>query len=107
MGVATVCPRSSDPFYIITYYMKWVTTSWTDMLDIYRYIFQESWIWVFRLNPDPGRFHVHLPITLNAIQMYSIKLDFTEFWPAAARSHSGRSHCWCRRPRGSQCCRGS
>ena len=25
----TVCPRSSDPFYIVTYYVKWVTTSWT------------------------------------------------------------------------------
>ena len=26
----TVCPRSNDPFYIVTYYIKWVTTSWTD-----------------------------------------------------------------------------
>ena len=26
----TVWPRSSDPFYIGTYFMKWVTTSWTD-----------------------------------------------------------------------------
>ena len=25
----TVCPRSSDPFYIVTYYLIWVTTSWT------------------------------------------------------------------------------
>ena len=25
----TVCPGSSDPFYIITYYIKWVTISWT------------------------------------------------------------------------------
>ena len=25
----TVCPRSSDPFYIVSYDMKWVTTSWT------------------------------------------------------------------------------
>ena len=25
----TMCPRSSDPFYIVTYYMKRVTTSWT------------------------------------------------------------------------------
>ena len=24
----TVCPRSSDPFYIVTYYIKWVTASW-------------------------------------------------------------------------------
>ena len=25
----TVCPRSSDPFYIVSYYIKCVTTSWT------------------------------------------------------------------------------
>ena len=25
----TVCPGSSDPFYIVSYYMKWVITSWT------------------------------------------------------------------------------
>ena len=28
--VNTVCPRSSDPFYILTFYIKLVTTSWTD-----------------------------------------------------------------------------
>ena len=28
-GSYTVCPGSSDPFYIVTYYIKWVTTSWT------------------------------------------------------------------------------
>ena len=26
----TVCPRSSDPFYIVISYIKWVTTYWTD-----------------------------------------------------------------------------
>ena len=26
----TVCQGSSDPFYEVTYYIKWVTTSWTD-----------------------------------------------------------------------------
>ena len=25
----TVCPVISDPFYIVSYYVKWVTTSWT------------------------------------------------------------------------------
>ena len=24
-----MCPRSSDPFYIVSDYIKWVTTSWT------------------------------------------------------------------------------
>ena len=28
--ICAVCPRISDPFYIVTYYLKWVTTSWTD-----------------------------------------------------------------------------
>ena len=27
--IVTASPRSSDPFYIVTYYIKWVTTSWT------------------------------------------------------------------------------
>ena len=25
----TLCPKSSNPFYIVTYGIKWVTTSWT------------------------------------------------------------------------------
>ena len=25
----TVCTTSNDPFYVVTYYKKWVTTSWT------------------------------------------------------------------------------
>ena len=27
--VYTICPGSSDPFYIVSYYIRWVTTSWT------------------------------------------------------------------------------
>ena len=30
---STVFPRSSEPFYIVTYYMKCVTTSWTNSMD--------------------------------------------------------------------------
>ena len=29
MFPCTICPRSSDPFYKVSYYIKWVTTSWT------------------------------------------------------------------------------
>ena len=29
----TVCPRSSDQFYIVTYYLKWVNTSWTHSMS--------------------------------------------------------------------------
>ena len=32
----TICPRSSAPFYIVTYNIKWATTSWTDgILTLY------------------------------------------------------------------------
>ena len=27
--ITTICPGSSYPFYIVTYDIKWVTTSWT------------------------------------------------------------------------------
>ena len=30
MSIYTVCPRSSDPSYLVTYYIKCVTTSWSD-----------------------------------------------------------------------------
>ena len=25
----SVCPRNSDPFYIVSHNIKWVTTAWT------------------------------------------------------------------------------
>ena len=28
-NITTVCPGSSDPFYIVSYYIRYVTTSWT------------------------------------------------------------------------------
>ena len=28
----TICPRSSNPFYLVTYNVKWVTTSWTNSI---------------------------------------------------------------------------
>ena len=31
----TVCPRSIYPYYIVTYYMKWVTFSWTHSIDLF------------------------------------------------------------------------
>ena len=30
--LTTMCPGSSDPFYIVSYYIKWVTTSWTHVI---------------------------------------------------------------------------
>ena len=32
-STVTVCPRSSDPFYIVSDYIKLVTTFWTDSVS--------------------------------------------------------------------------
>jgi len=45
-GKHTVCPRSSDPFYIVTNNIKRVTASWTDsMANLHntRCRFAEKW----------------------------------------------------------------
>ena len=31
----TVCPKGSDPFYVVSYYIEWVTTSWTYSMIFY------------------------------------------------------------------------
>ena len=43
----TVCPGISDPFYIVTYYIKWVTTSLTHSNSEYEYsvIFVEAFVY--------------------------------------------------------------
>ena len=33
----TICSRSSDPFYIVTQYIEWVTTSWTHSIAYKQY----------------------------------------------------------------------
>ena len=37
----TVCPRSSGPFYGVTYFIKWVPTSWT-----YSKYSMSLWVWL-------------------------------------------------------------
>ena len=29
----TICPKSSDPFYIVTYYLNWVKTFWNKVFE--------------------------------------------------------------------------
>ena len=38
LKMCTICPGSSDPFYIVSYCIKFVTTSWTQSnIDIDKY----------------------------------------------------------------------
>ena len=29
LDLFTICPRSSDPYYIVAYYIRWVNATWT------------------------------------------------------------------------------
>ena len=45
MQIYTICPRISDPFYGVTYYKKWITTSWTDSKkNIHRFLISVRYI---------------------------------------------------------------
>ena len=44
----TVCPRSSDPFYLVNYYnIKLVTTSWTKKLVEFVTFKAETYFYIF------------------------------------------------------------
>ena len=40
--LSTVCPISSDPFYKISYYIKWVTTSWTHSMSFLAFVVSKT-----------------------------------------------------------------
>ena len=45
--ISIVCPGSSDPFYIVTYYIKWGNTSWTHILY--------DWKWELEFFPPQNK----------------------------------------------------
>ena len=78
----TVCPGSSYPFYIVSYYIKWVTTSWAHSTNNKLWILQKkvklSWHhkihtimiknythnmikYITQVNPFPGTLETWLP----------------------------------------------
>ena len=53
--IATVCPGSSDPFYIVTYYIKWITTSWTYSIILTQSLIYDPLYWYQRVKLNPLR----------------------------------------------------
>ena len=54
-----MCPGSSDPFYVATYYIKWVTTSWTysifNLFDLYTLQLTEFRLHLIDTSGEQGR----------------------------------------------------
>ena len=73
----TVCPRTSDPFDILSYYIKWVITSWTYSTCLCYIItvdFQGSLlICMFVYFSNPALTHVRPP-ALSPVQLFTFIL---------------------------------
>ena len=92
-----VCPRSSDPFYVVTYYTEWVTTSWT--YSMYRNTgFSEIDIKLFATALDLNKClkQIKLPISHNTWAPI--------FWVTIKYKYHGRGHGSCIRWFGYQLC---
>ena len=85
--LSTVCTRSSYPFRIVSYYIRWVTTSWTQSIFSILHLLPVYRIWVFwspvlsEISIFPNfeqcirsRIEFSLPISL-ALDMIRIQLE--------------------------------
>ena len=83
----TVCPRSSDPFYIVTYYIKWVTTSWTDGMIFFSVVFDKAGSRFESLKWNGSVYET----TLDTEYTMKIGLDFSDiqdlFWEILWNNH--------------------
>ena len=64
LGPCTICPRSSDPSYIVTYHIKWVTTSWTHSIPMLYSLFNLT-LDVFgdtKHDLDKIKYYPHCPV---------------------------------------------
>ena len=57
LGQFTVFPRSSVPFNVVTYHIKWATTSWTYSIMDKKYIENE----IYPPPPTHGSLKNHVP----------------------------------------------
>ena len=76
----TVCPGSSDPFYIVSWYIKWVTTAWTHSntpLKIYTVCPRSSYpfyISIYYINWEILEHIVHRAIIRYYVMLYRKKV---------------------------------
>ena len=75
-----MCPKRSDPFYVVSYYIKWVTTSWTHSTFGYCWICC-IWIVGYRCVQMPARDQI-ICVTRNFIKDRIKYLDICYASPA-------------------------
>ena len=87
--IHTICPRSSDPFYLIAiHYMKLVITSWTD--GSLQTSDQEKTIsiltihflsWVYNFYHPPSTSEINISPKRTVMRYFSLNLNFFMFAP--------------------------
>ena len=91
-------PRSSDPFYVVSYYIKWVTTSWTHGITL---VYSSSvhlrlfhhWTTALRSN-HLNTWYLYWMVAQIALRTHEGKLLFSDTKSTICdRSHSNRMPC--------------
>ena len=82
-SLCTLCEFCvSDPFYIVTYYIKWVTTSWIASTTLVSYILSYSGVCSTRWNtggPTAQILTFFLSVSRDKSEFYQRILNFTVF----------------------------
>ena len=90
--ISTVCPGSSDTFHIVSYYIKWVTTSWTHgisaCIDMVCQINSNAYSNRLQNSPPPSPEFERKKIDSEGKKKRhrSVKIVFTRFCEFSARS---------------------
>ena len=82
--VSTVCLRGSDPFFIVSYCIKWVKTSWTNRVQKLDYLISG----IFRTTKLGLPVHVWKPVIPRTSGYVAQRYHtLTGYWSCTA-------HCW-------------
>ena len=91
-NIGTICPGRRDPFYIVSYYIKLVTTSWTHSIKTKKVQLcmknLNLFFSVFALFMDSFRVNIYI-LTLNSLSFFLLvlreaaktKVLFLVVWP--------------------------
>ena len=68
-----ICPRSSDPFYIVTYYITWVTTSSTHSITSFIGVEVASWCVYQTYDTKQYAIYLHVSSYISPILLYKVR----------------------------------
>ena len=76
----TICPGSSDPFYIVTCYIKRVTTSWTHSITLWSVVEWSFSLLLKDILKSIWWFYWHGSDTINPVRYTDVMMSEPNIW---------------------------